>query len=103
MFEYTNIPAWILRLAIFCCLFSTYPLVNHFLKTILKNLFWKKQQVSKVAEIVLNVILAAIPLLFALFYPNIGTLLSYVGSVSGFMLIYLLPVLVHLKQMKLRI
>lgn len=39
MFDYTNVPAFILRLAIFMLLFSTYPLVHYFLNTILLNLF----------------------------------------------------------------
>jgi hypothetical protein len=35
--------------------------------------------------------------LFALFYPNVGTVLSYFGAVSGLLIIYCLPVFVHLK------
>lgn len=103
MFKYDSIPAWFLRLAIFCCLFSTYPLINHFTKTILKNLIWSDKEVARYKEILLNVILAIVPLLFALFYPNVGVITTYVGSVAGFLLIYLLPVLVHLKRMRLRI
>lgn len=103
MFDYTNIPAFVLSLAIASCLFSTYPLINQFLKLIIKNLFWARQDVSKKAEVSLTLIFAVVPLLFALFYPNIGTLLSYVGAISGFILIYVLPVMVHLKQMRMRI
>ena len=36
--------------------------------------------------------------MFALFYPNIGTVLSYVGAFCGFVIIYLLPVIVYLAQ-----
>jgi hypothetical protein len=43
MFDYTNIPAFVLRIAIFCLLFSTYPLINHFLSTMILNLFWRNQ------------------------------------------------------------
>ena len=38
--------------------------------------------------------------LFALFYPNVGSVLAYVGSVAGFLIIYTFPVLVHLSQMR---
>jgi sodium-coupled neutral amino acid transporter 9 len=103
MFKYDNIPAWFLRLAIFCCLFSTYPLINHFTKTILKNLIWKNAEVARSKEVSLNIMLSFIPLLFALFYPNVGVITTYIGAVAGFLLIYLLPVLVHLKRMRLRI
>ena len=37
-------------------------------------------------------------LCFALFYPNIGSVLSYVGAICGFVIIYLLPVMVYLSQ-----
>lgn len=35
MFNYTSIPAFILRLAMFFLLFSTYPLVHYFLNSML--------------------------------------------------------------------
>jgi len=41
MFPYDNVGAFILRLSVFFLLFSTYPLVNFFLKNILKNLFFR--------------------------------------------------------------
>lgn len=44
-----------------------------------------------------------VPLLFALFYANIGTVLGYCGAISGFPIIYVLPVTVYLKRMKTRI
>ena len=36
--------------------------------------------------------------LFSVFYPNIGTLLSYIGAVCGFVIVYVLPVMVTLAQ-----
>jgi Mn2+/Fe2+ NRAMP family transporter len=51
----------------------------------------------------LTISFAIIPLLCALFYPNIGTVLSYVGALAGFVVIYCLPVLVYLKKMKIAI
>lgn len=103
MFDYTNIPAFILRIAICFILFSTYPLISHFLKNLLKNLFWRKAELSSTTEFMLTLSLSVIPLLCALFYPNVGTLLSYVGALSGFVIIYLLPVMVYLKMRKLQI
>jgi len=44
-----------------------------------------------------------VPFCFAVFYPNVGTILSYIGSVAGFMIIYCMPVLVYLKRLKTRI
>ena len=103
MFPYDDVAAFILRLSIFFLLFSTYPLVNFFLKNILKNLFFRNKQVSRLVDFIFNVTMIFIPLLFALFYPNIGTILSYVSAVSGFLIIFVFPVLVHLKRMRTRI
>jgi len=69
----------------------------------LLQIFWQNSEISRRNEIILNVGLTFIPLLFALFYPNIGTVLSFAGALPGFLIIYLLPVMVHLKRMKTRI
>ena len=39
-------------------------------------------------------------LMFAIFYPNVGYVLAYAAAVAGFIIIYTVPVLVHLSQMK---
>jgi sodium-coupled neutral amino acid transporter 9 len=103
MFDYAYVPAFVLRLAIFFLLFTTYPLISHFLKNLIKNLIWHNEQLSANLELTLTILLSIIPLLCALFYPNVGTLLSYVGALSGFVIIYCLPVMVYLKQKRLEI
>ena len=103
MYEYDEVGAFILRLAIFFLLFSTYPLVNFFLKNILLNLFYRNRQTTPLIDVSMNLSLTLIPLLFALFYPNVGTILAYVSAVSGLLIIYVFPVMVHLKQMRSRI
>lgn len=103
MFAYTKPGAFVLRLAMFVLLFSTYPLVHYFLTSMLLLLFWSKRDITRKEEIILNVGIITIPLLFTLFYPQIGTILGYVGAVAGFPIIYVLPVMVHLKRMKTRI
>jgi len=103
MFEYTNIAAFLLRIAVFMLLFTTYPLVAYFLNDILLKLFFRNQEVGRFVGLALNLSITFIPLLFALFYPKIGTVLGYVGALSGFMIIYVFPVLVYLKHMRTRI
>jgi len=44
-----------------------------------------------------------IPFLFAILYPNVGTILTYIGSLAGFLIIYCAPVFVHLKKLKTEI
>ena len=100
MFAYDDIAAFILRLSIFFMLISTYPLVNFLLKNMILNLAYRGRMKTRLCDLMLNLILILIPLLFALFYPAIGSVLAYVSAVSGFLIIYLLPVLAHLKKMR---
>jgi sodium-coupled neutral amino acid transporter 9 len=97
MFDYKNVPALILRLAVFMLLFSTYPLVHFFFNSICMTLFFRGKTLARSTEVGINIGITFVPLLFALFYPNIGTILGYIGAISGFFMIYLFPVLVHLK------
>ncbi|CAI5449379.1 unnamed protein product [Caenorhabditis angaria] len=48
--------------------------------------------------ILLNVLLIAIAVLFASFYPNVGSILRYVGSISGLIYVFALPSLVYIRQ-----
>ncbi|CAI2350081.1 unnamed protein product [Caenorhabditis sp. 36 PRJEB53466] len=48
--------------------------------------------------IVLNVALIAVAVGFATFYPNVGSILRYVGSISGLVYVFALPSMVYLRQ-----
>lgn len=103
MFNYDSVAAFILRLAVFTLIFSSYPLVQYFLTSMLLLLFWTKRDITRKEEIALNVGIITIPLLFTLFYPQIGTILGYFGAITGYLIMYILPVMVHLKRMRTRI
>lgn len=98
--DYENGWAMVLRLAMFFLLFSTYPLVHYFLNSMLLQLFWQNSKISRRSEIILNISLTTVPLMFALFYQQVGTILSYTGAISGFLIIYVLPVMIHLKRLR---
>lgn len=98
MFGYTDVLAFIVRLAVFMLLFSTYPMLNLFMRTHLLNLFFQNKEVSRKHLIILNLIVTLIPLSFAIWYPNIGTIISWTGAFAGFIIIYCLPVMVYLKK-----
>jgi hypothetical protein len=51
----------------------------------------------------LNISISLIPLIFALFYPKVGAVLSYSASISGFFMIYVIPVITYLKMKKIEI
>ena len=98
MFSYKSTVAFCVRLAIFMLLFSAYPIINLFLRTHLLNIFFKRRDVSQMDMVMLNIIVTTIPLSFSLFYPEIATILAFSGAFGGFISIYCLPVLVHLKK-----
>ena len=103
MYEYDNVSAFILRLAIFFLLFSTYPLVAYFLYDLILRLFFRAEEPSKKIGLVITLSINIFPLICALYIPHIGVLLASVATVSGYLVIYILPVFVHLKHMRTKI
>ena len=63
----------------------------------------KIEDISKTKFFYLNATISIFPLLFALFYPDIGSILTYIGSISGFFMIYTIPVFTYLKMKRLEI
>ena len=84
-------------------LFSTYPMLNLFLRTHLLNLLFKEQVVTQKDLVIVNILVTLLPLSFAIAFPNIGTVLAYGGGAAGFVIIYCLPVMVYLKKKYLQI
>jgi sodium-coupled neutral amino acid transporter 9 len=45
-----------------------------------------------------NMVVISICITFACFYPSIGTIIRFSGAICGFVIIFLLPCLVHLQS-----
>ena len=103
MYAFTSVMAFVLRLAIFFLIFSTYPLVAYFLYDLILRLFFKSEEPAKVISVSINIGINLFPLICALYIPHIGTLLGVVGTISGYLVIYVLPVFVYLKHMRTQI
>ena len=103
MFGYIHVLSFMIRLAIFMLLFSTYPLLNLFLRTHLLNLFYERKEMRKRDLVILNLVVTLIPLVFAILEPTIGSIIAYSGACAGFIIIYCLPVMVFLKKKYLQI
>lgn len=41
-----------------------------------------------------------VPTLITIFYPKIGSILGMIGAVAGLFIVYILPVITHLKKMR---
>lgn len=67
------------------------------------NLIWKTTDISEIQFRILNVCISIVPLMFALFFPLVGKILGYAASVSGFLMIYVIPVVAYMKMKRLEI
>lgn len=103
MFAYTDVSAFVLRLAIFFLLFSTYPLVAYFLYDLILRLFFRAEEPGKCTGLTITILINVFPFCCAIWIPNIGTLLASVSTLSGYLIIYVLPVFVYLKHQKTQI
>jgi len=88
---------------IYIQLSCSYPLVNHFQRTVLFNLFFGTTEVDDKKFYAVNIGISTVPLFFALFYPLIGSIIGVAASISGFFMIYVVPVITYLKMKKIEI
>lgn len=88
---------------IYIQLSCSYPLVTHFQRSLFFNLFFGTQHVTDLQWRITTFSISGIPLLAALFYPKVGSILGYSASLSGFFMIYVVPVLTYLKMKKIEI
>lgn len=104
MFTATDPIGFILRVLFYLMLSCTFPLVNHILKSMLILIIWRKEveEVSVSIFRVIGIFTLVVPFLFAVFYPQVGSILSWTGSIAGLLIIYILPVIIHLKIVRTR-
>jgi hypothetical protein len=67
------------------------------------NMIWKTTNISDKKFKMVNICISLIPLFFACFYPQIGSIIGIAASISGFVMIYLVPVFAYFKMKKLEI
>ena len=106
MFYYDQIPAIFIRVVIYCQLTCSLPLSNHFFRSLLMDMVYKNndfEALGKTKFRLLNLSILIAPLGFSLFYPKVGSILVYASSLSGFFLIYVVPVVTYMKMKKLEI
>jgi len=77
--------------------------VNHFQRTVLFNLFYGTTEVNDTHFYAVNIGISLVPLFFAIFYPLVGNIIGVAASISGFFMIYIIPVITYLKMKKIEI
>ena len=64
------------------------------------QLFFRDKEITKKIFLSVNVVILLIPAAITIFYPKIGSILGYIGSVAGLLIVYILPVMTYLKKYK---
>ncbi|KAK3090804.1 hypothetical protein FSP39_014787 [Pinctada imbricata] len=93
----TNVFAFVARIGLFFQMMCVFPLLLYIFRVQLLHSLFGSVWPSLKHVLVLNAILVAICILFAVFLPHIGTIIGFVGAFCGFSYAILLPCLVYLK------
>lgn len=91
IFSHTNIAALIAKFALIFQLLSSYPLLSTILRIQFFGMMWKSQFPGWLHVLTLNFVLVAAGTIFAMFLPQLASVLRFVGSTSGMVLVFALP------------
>jgi hypothetical protein len=64
---------------------------------------YRVKEIDGIRFKILNIVLLLPPLALSMFYPQIGSVLGYMGSCCALLMMYILPISVHLTRIKLSI
>ena len=103
MFGTTHILAFLVRSLSFLQMFTVYPLLTHIARNQLVAALTGEKDLKGMKLFVVNILFILPPLAFGIFYPQVGSLLGYIGSGCGLFIMYLLPIMVHLKRYRLQL
>ena len=87
------------RILLLFQLFTVFPLIMYILRVQLLILL-KLSEERMFNIVVVNISVCTVCILFAIFMPNIGTIIRYSGALCGFCMIFTLPVLVKMAALK---
>jgi len=103
MFDVKDGLAFAMRFALFALLFCCFPLINHFLRTMVLALIYRDKEPSQAVFFTVNSVCLVVPTLITIFYPKIGSILGNIGAVAGLLIVYILPVITYLKKYRTQI
>ena len=98
MFSVSDPLAFVMRFALFMLLFCCFPLINHFLRSLCFQLFFRDKEIVDKIFYGVNIVILLVPALITIFYPKIGSILGLIGAIAGLFIVYILPVITHLKK-----
>jgi len=99
-FSNKDIIANIARSSVLLQLIGIYPLLLYVIRVQLFEATMNKTYPGFILTFILNLFCCLSTTLFACFYPNVGTVLTYVGAICGLVYLFILPIGVHLSVMR---
>ncbi|XP_033125974.1 sodium-coupled neutral amino acid transporter 9-like [Anneissia japonica] len=99
-FPHKDILAFAARLFLFFQMVSLFPLLMYIMRVQVMHQFFGEIYPSFKHVAVLNLILVSIAILFAVFFPSIGTIIRFSGSFCGLAYVFTLPSLVYLLRLQ---
>lgn len=99
-FRSSDTLTFVARLFLLLQMMSVFPLLMYIVRIQFLYQVLDSRQPSWKMYIPLNYVLIAVAILFAVFYPHIGDLIRYTGSVCGLMYTFTLPSLTYMAAMR---
>ncbi|OQR80662.1 hypothetical protein THRCLA_11956, partial [Thraustotheca clavata] len=75
---------------------TVYPLVLLIVRTQFFGLVYNTPWPNAIAVVLLNATVMTVTTLFAVYYPKVGDVLRFTGAIGGFILIFCVPIGIHL-------
>eukprot|EP00794_Sanderia_malayensis_P008019 gene8019-8878_t len=82
-FPSNDVMTFIARLCLLFQMITVYPLLMYIIRVQTLTLFFKKTYPSWLHVFLLNLIVIGFGIVFAIFFPHVGHIIRYVGSMSG--------------------
>lgn len=95
MFSATDGFAFAARASILLQLILVLPLLIYVIRVQFYSYFFRDHSPGFVRILLLTLVVITTTTLFAIFYPNVGTILRFAGAFAGLVYLYLLPIGIH--------
>ncbi|EDV22080.1 uncharacterized protein TRIADDRAFT_29062, partial [Trichoplax adhaerens] len=92
--------AFIARAALLFQIMVVFPLIAYLLRSQVYYLVYKSAHPSYKHILIFNVFLIGLCILVAIFYPNVGVIIRFVGAICGMVYVFTLPCLCHMIRLK---
>lgn len=100
-FMSSDLPAFLARIFMFFQILCLFPLFTYMLRTQIFYMLFEQPSQSFLRMSTFNLLLTGICIVFAIYIPKIGTIIRFVGAVSGLVLVFALPPIAHLKALQI--